>query len=266
MILVAIALMLEARPVIARLGLESGGPAPFPVFHNSEHLLIVTGTGPLKAALATGWAFGRYPGIRAALNTGFCGGHPEAFSLHQWYAIHSIRDASSGRLLVPDILWRHPFPEAGLLTTAAPMDTPDETARLVDMEGSGFYEAARRFLPPDRMALLKWVSDPLEGNLDPQTILPAFCDSLDPLNAFLENWPLPADGEALGAVCELEAAIHQRLRLTHAQGQDLRRWVSGYLARGGSPQVLLNRLPDGPPSAKRDNARHLASLKDVFKS
>jgi len=266
MILVAMALMLEARPLVARLGLESGGPGSFPVFRDGEHLLVVSGTGPLKAALATGWAFGRFPGIRAALNAGFCGGHPDAFSLHQWYAVHSIRDASSGRLLVPDILWRHPFPEAGLLTTAVPMQTPAEAGRLVDMEGSGFYEAARRFLPPDRIALLKWVSDPLSGGLDPRTVLPAFHQSLPDLGGFLENWLPPAEADGPEMARQLESAILKRLRLTEAQRQDLRRWLPGYLARAASPEALLARLPAAPPPAKRDNARLFTGLKDVFKS
>ena len=110
MILIVTALMLEARPVREQLGLQALGNEPYPVFAGDNFILVVSGTGVLKASAATGWAMARFPGIRAAVNLGFAGAAESTSSLYKWHYIHAIRDQSNGRLYVPDILLRHAFP------------------------------------------------------------------------------------------------------------------------------------------------------------
>ena len=116
MILVTTALMLEARPLRDQLGLKALGNEPFPVFASDDTVLVVTGTGSLKASAATAWAFARFHGITGAFNLGLAGAAEGVSPLYQWHVIHTIRDQSNGRLYIPDVLVNHGYPEAALLT------------------------------------------------------------------------------------------------------------------------------------------------------
>jgi len=264
MILITTALMIEARPLVRRLALTASPEEPFPVFIGEERVMVVTGSGSLKAAAATAWAFARFPGIRGALNIGFAGADASIASLHSWHLVHSVRDESTRRLFVPDILYRHPFPELPLLTVPRVVREPIPWKGLVDMEGSGFMEAARRFLPTDRLALLKWVSDHLTGAIERTATENAFAGSLDPVFQFMLEWPASfgEDGEKTNPAVE---SMAQRLRLTETQYRFFRKWLLGYLARGGDPARVEKLLPDTPPKAKSENRRLLEEVKHVLK-
>lgn len=266
MLLVSTALMLEARPLVESLGLKALPGEPYPTFSSPDCLLVVSGTGSVKAAAATGWAMGRFPGIHAAVNIGFCGAAAGVASLHEWVYIHSVKDAVTGRTYLPDVLQAHPFPEKALLTVPAVLREDGGWAGVVDMEGSGFMEAARRFIAPDRIALLKWVSDPLSGEIDVRATGAAYTRSLPAVVGFLREWPGEqaarpgADAEPLLRECL------ERLRLTRTQEAFLGKWIRGYLARGGDPGRLRAILPGSRPCSKKANTEALDRLKDVLKN
>lgn len=266
MLLVSTALMLEARPLVRRLGLRAHSCGKMTAYEGDTAVLVVTGTGSIRAAAATGWAMARFPDIRHALNIGFAGAGPRTADVHTWHLINRIRDRVSGRLLLPDVLYKHPFPEASLLTVPEIVREPLDWEGLVDMEGSGFYEAARQFLGPDRIALLKWVSDPLTGRIDPAETERAFADGLEAAVEFMDNWPCPGELPASPHVEALLGEINERLRLTRTQSEFVGKWVSGYLARGGDPERLRAVLPGCAPRIKEDNKRVFNRLKDVLKN
>jgi hypothetical protein len=266
MMLLTSALMLEARPLARRLGLRAHEKAVYPVYQAKDLLLVVTGTGPLKAAAATGWAMARFPEIRHAVNIGFAGAGAEVADLYSWHLIHSIRDQASGHLLVPDILRRHPFSEKSLLTVPKIVQEPMDWSGLVDMEGSGFFEAARRFLAPDRIALLKWVSDPLSGCIDPVATEAAFARGLDPVIDFIRNWPSAEESPNEFAEDALLQEISEHVRLTRTQAEFIRKWTAGFLARGGDARLVHAVLPEQRPKTKEENRRVFSSLKDVLKN
>ncbi len=266
MILITTALMLEARPLVRRLGLRAREKAAFPVYTGNEVVLLVTGTGPLKAAAATGWAMARFPEVRQAVNIGFAGADPAVAPLHSWHYIDGIRDEASGHLLLPDILWRHPFPEISLLTVSRIVRGPVDWPGLVDMEGSGFFEAARRFLAPDRIALLKWVSDPLTGRIDPADTEAAFERGLDSAVDFIDNWPAGEVPVQAAGAAALMSEITDRVRLTRTQGEFLGKWTAGFIARGGDPERVRAALPEQAPKTKEENKQVFMKLKDVLKN
>ena len=267
MLLVSTALMLEARPLVESLGLKALPNEPFPAFSGRDWLLVVTGTGSVKAAAATGWAMGRFPGIQAAVNIGFCGASPTVAHLHEWFYIHSVKDAATGRLLLPDILQAHPFAEKALLTVPEVLRADNGWTGLVDMEGSGFMEAARRFIAPDRIALLKWVSDPLSGEIDVCSTRSAYAQALPAVIAFLHQWPgNQAVSEGSSGEEPLLRECLQRLKLTRTQQAFLRKWLRGYLARGGDPTRVREALPVSIPCNKKANTECLDRMKNVLKN
>ncbi|MEX0330252.1 MAG: hypothetical protein AB3N64_02400 [Puniceicoccaceae bacterium] len=265
MILIVTALMVEARPIRDHLGLSALGSEPFPVFCGEQATLVVSGTGSLKSSAATAWAMARFPDIRAAVNVGFAGAPLAISPLYRWHLIHSVRDQSSGRLYIPDILVQHGFPEANLLTCGQAVRDESGLNGLVDMEGSGFYEAARQFLSPDRIALLKWVSDHLGGKLDMDALDQPYREAMGPLAEFLHNWaPLEKARESESSPAILET-VKTRLRLSQTQEKFLDKWVRGYLSRGGEESRLMEVLPEKALTAKRENNRYFEILKDVLK-
>jgi hypothetical protein len=265
MILIVSALMLEARPIREGLGLEALGDEPFPVFTGEKAILVVSGTGALKASAATAWAMARFPGIRAAANIGFAGAPERVSPLYRWHFIHAVRDQGNGRLYIPDVLIRHPFEEAQLLTVGKVAKEDFGWNGLVDMEGSGFYEAARQFLAPDRIALFKWVSDHLTGTIHAKEIGRQFHDGLGCILDFLGDWPTGEEDPLTAPPDELADTILGKLRLSRTQTLFLRKWVQGYLSRGGDAEAVLALLPEQIPPGKKDNTRLLEELKDALK-
>lgn len=266
MLLVTVALMMEARPLCARLGLKAVSGHPYPVFRNEKTLLLVSGTGALNASSATGWALGRFPEVEVALNVGFAGAGQSVAPLHSWRYIHSVRDEASGHLCIPDILWNHPFEESSLLTVAKVMRKDIGWSGLVDMEGSGFYQAARRSLPPDCIVLLKWVSDHMTGEIDAGPTNDRFTEAIDDISDFLEHLQ---DAAEKGNDNPMESpyleTIQQKLRLSQTQQLFAEKWLSGYIARGGDWQRVAELLPASVPKHKAENARIFEKLKNVLK-
>lgn len=266
MVLITAALMIEARSLCAQLGLKAASGYPYPVFRSEKTILVVSGTGPLNASAATGWALGRFPEISIAVNIGFAGAPESVASLHEWRYIHSIRDEASGHLCIPDILWNHPFAESALLTVGKVLREDIGWKGLVDMEGSGFYQAARRVLAPDRIVLLKWVSDHLTGEIDSSAIEQDFSRAVVGLDHFLSHLEAEACNETgTASQSPYIKLIQQKLRLTRTQLLFIEKWLAGYIARGGDWQRAAKVLPESKPKHKSENARYFEQLKNVFK-
>ena len=263
MLLITTALMLEAKPVKSLLGLTALPGMPFPVFSGNSETLVVTGSGAQRAAAATGWALGHFDGVRHAVNIGFAAAGP-GVELHSWHLINAVRDESSGRLHVPDLLWDFNLPEAALATVGKPLQHDIGRAGLVDMEASGFFEAARHFLSPDRIVVLKWVSDHFSGQLDPQSTGGAFADSISQIIPVLKHLSDRSIAVPMEPSRELEVVLG-RIRLTETQTQYLRRWLQGFLKRGGDFQLLLSHLPPVAPSTKAGNKRLFEEVGNVLR-
>jgi hypothetical protein len=187
--------------------------------------------------------------------------------LHHWLLIHSVRDGQTGRLLIPDILYRHPFAEAPLMTVPKVVREPIAWMGAVDMEGAGFLEAARQHLPAHRVAILKWVSDALTGEIDKAATAAAFAETVGPVLAFIKEWEaMPVEQQTDSAALAMGELCMERLRLTATQRAQLTRWVQGYARRGGTAAGLLAVLPERPPSTRRENTVQFSRLRDALKS
>ena len=263
MLLITTALMLEARPLQGLLQLDSTSGLPFPVYSGNSTVLLVTGSGAQRAAAATGWAMGHFGSVDCAVNLGMAAAGSD-FGLHHWYLIHSVLDATTGRRHVPDLLWDFKLPEAALLTVGKPVETNPGWNGLVDMEAGGFFEAARQFLSPDRIVMLKWVSDRFSAHLDPRETGQAFDRSCSLVEPVLRHFSGISQPSSVLHSEEMERLVC-RINLTETQEHFLRKWLHGYLLRGGDFQSLLAMLPNKPPATKAENKRLLDEIKDVLK-
>lgn len=162
------------------------------IFSNQQLRVVITGVGSIAAATAVGVVCGKYPVGRqdVLLNLGSCAAvHPGAVG--EWFRIHKITELATGRTFYPDLLKKHPFMEAEILTGSKVCSKKDleELYRngkaqiqndsgvcskkdleelyqnhtspwlLYDMEAAAIYQAGSYFYAPDRMIFLKMVSD-----------------------------------------------------------------------------------------------------------
>lgn len=166
MIVVFCALFCEAEALIAHFQLhKDNANTHFQVFGDAERELrvAVTGTGPVAAAAAVGSICTRY-GVGKndmLLNIGTCAASDEPAG--GIYLCHKLVEAATGRTFYPDMLYRHPFAEATVITRDTVWQgeaggTAERTV-LYDMEAAAVYQAGSRFVGPHRMQFIKLVSD-----------------------------------------------------------------------------------------------------------
>lgn len=129
--------------------------------------LTVTGVGEVSAAAAVGCVCGTHrPGKEdLLLNVGICASGDGREGI---YICNKITELATGRTFYPDMLYRHEFPEAGVVTGMKPWtggtlcrEISDAVSGggLYDMEAAAVYQAGLNFFRPDQMIFLKVVSD-----------------------------------------------------------------------------------------------------------
>lgn len=181
MLYIVTALYEEALPFLSGNPFKKDATFPhFELFFNDSIRLLVTKTGAVRAAIAVSSLLATYPASSGDffLSVGVAGCPDPSIPIGRPFLVQKITDQASGRAYFPELLYRSPFPEAGLLTvpsiqnTLPAANTPcfpgteDEprfpgAPLLYDMEGFGVYEAANTFLSTHQIAFIKIVSDHL---------------------------------------------------------------------------------------------------------
>ncbi|MCI9124445.1 MAG: hypothetical protein HFH35_10270 [Eubacterium sp.] len=174
MIYIFTALYHEAQCIIKFFDLKKTAESQrFMQFENetAQIRLTVSGVGEIAAAAAVSSTCTQNPPRRTDFlcNIGICAGAGE---LEGIYMIHKITEQASQKTWYPDILYRHPFPEAEIITAMKPWegdtlgagvpasaDAADSGTLLYDMEAAAVYQAGAYFFGPHQMQFLKIVSD-----------------------------------------------------------------------------------------------------------
>jgi nucleoside phosphorylase len=191
MVTVFCALYCEAEGIISHYQLHKDNSNPrFQGFADLNRTIrvVITGVGAIAAATAVGSTAERYSIGKEdmLLNFGVCAG--VNVPCGDLYLCSKLTELETGRTFYPDMLYRHPFGEAALVTgrniwtgsgeaetAPEPAATrnvlnaeevkqaesrPKELATvLYDMEGAAIYQAASYYVGPHRMQFLKLVSD-----------------------------------------------------------------------------------------------------------
>lgn len=180
MIAIFTAMKGEVAPFIDYLGLKSCGDiSGIKLYSNERYLLAITGMGKINAACAVTRILTLYDDIKLAVNIGTCAGEKTG----QTYLINKITDEDSSKDYYPDMLYKAPFDEICLHTSDSfKTDTCFEDSFgpfVYDMEGAAFFAASSSFLSPDKVILLKTVSD----SGDPDIVTADYCKKLLAVNA-----------------------------------------------------------------------------------
>lgn len=172
MIYIFTALYHEAHGLISHYGLKKDPQSTrFQVFTNEENgvCLAITGAGEIAAATAVGSICTGYGAGEGdfLVNLGTCAavGGMQGNVRGQIFLCHKLTEAETGRTFYPDILYRHAFPEAEIVTGRKLLHASNTErtfgsgAVLYDMEAAAVYQAGAYFFAPHRMSFLKVVSD-----------------------------------------------------------------------------------------------------------
>ncbi len=138
------ALKIEAEPIIKHFKLKSNNN----IYQNEKINLIITGSGKIKSAINTALLLSKYP--YKSLNIGIAGSN--LFEIGEGFFINKITDTDTGFNYYPDF-FKEPSEEIFCISK------PNKYFSLVDMESSGFFEAAYKFLNVEQIILYKIVSD-----------------------------------------------------------------------------------------------------------
>ena len=137
------ALKIEAKEIINHFKLKQING----IYQNDKINLIITGSGKIKSAINTALLLQKYP--YKSVNFGIAGSNK--FEVGDGFFIEKIIDEDSKYEYYPDY-----FKNSATLHTVSKIGKYYE---LVDMEGSGFFEAAYKFLSVEKIILYKIVSD-----------------------------------------------------------------------------------------------------------
>lgn len=183
MVYIITAIYAEAHAFITRFHLKKDiSHTRFQVFRNDEAglCLIISGTGSIPAAAAVSSICTNYRAGKGdfLINAGICAGivkekmslADSACQIGKIFLCNKIREQATGKTFYPDILYRHGFAEAQIITGAAPygktapLQTRETDFCLYDMEAASVYQAGSYFFGPHQMGFLKIVSD--DGNTE----------------------------------------------------------------------------------------------------
>lgn len=187
MLYIVTAMYAEAAPFINYYKLKRDRLVKRHELYASEQgniLLLITKPGKIAAAMAVTEMFVTHEPTNEdfLINVGVCGACPLSTADNSNVVEHSyshsaddvpdttsvfictdILDHDTGKHYYPDMLFKHPFTEAGIETCSVVVNDKDFISMpLADMEAAAIFQAAASFFPPHRMAFIKIPSDNLD--------------------------------------------------------------------------------------------------------
>jgi hypothetical protein len=165
MVTVYCALYPEAQELIGAFQLKKEtAQKHFQVFSGKEAgiRVVITGAGAVAAAAAVAELSTCYPPEKQDIlfNFGSCASG-EGDAVGELFLCNKITEMSTGRTFYPDVLYRHPFAEAALVSAPKVMG-PEEMrglSGLCDMEAAAVYQAGNYSYSPHQMLFVKVVTD-----------------------------------------------------------------------------------------------------------
>ena len=269
MIYIFVALYCEAKPIITKYGLKPDGGYTLGSFSDAENKIkvILTGVGKTGSSAAVAYSCAKF-GITSddfIINIGTAGG---GRSRSGAYILNRITDADSGRPYYPDMIYRTGLPESSCTTvsnvaTEEMINADDEM--LWEMEASGFADAARLFMPPDKVQLIKVVSDrghDSKKDLIDELLESTIADNMQDIAAALEVFMAIDEGHKEDE--GIDASVEEEFKCSETMRQDLRK-ILIYLKNSGrdiKPVLALMRK-EGiiPAKDRRQGKEALGELK-----
>jgi hypothetical protein len=274
----------EAKPWIEAMKLKpEKKQGHFRFYHNEKHTVVVSGPGKLAMAMAvTELAFKlpkekRHPGFRV-WNLGICGSANTRYAIGDFFWINKIHDFGQNRDYYPERFESWNVEKETHLTTFDRPISKDinsdsrfyqqitqekcEQLELIDMEASGFFEAASIYFELSQIKVGKILSDFLEGSLcSAQHVSELLAETKNLLFDAFESEGTNLQNPVLNPEeWEKWEALGKNLHFTESMLVELKKSILYYRLRyPENPVPLVQKLDLNRPFEKKD-AKEVFSL------
>ena len=278
MIYIVVALFHEAKTFINYYNLKQvNNTTKFRIYKNDDISLVITGTGPINAAIGTTYILtsSSVNSNDILLNVGICGSADKSFDIGQVMLCNKIIDNSSGKSFYPDIIFKHPFKEATVETFNNPIINNGKKSlltagQLVDMEASGIFEAASMFISLQNIYFIKIVSDYLNSDsITSSNINELIGKNINDIGIWLrtiekeicyKNYHIGMqDKQMLESICE-------RLKLSVTMRHQLFEFSKLYCIRTGKDLGFMNDYLNIECNSKNEGKKYFAEIKKRLNS
>ena len=270
MIYLVTALYHEASPFIKKYGLKKNPDfGKIEVFENEKIRLIISGTGKVQSAIAVSSVISLKNDADKIINIGICGAAEPDFAIGDMFLVHEVRDFSAKKRYYPDILYDFQIAGAAVTTFDKPLveherKTIADKLEIVDMEASGFYEAAVRHVTAEKIQILKIVSDHLEDiRCTPQLVADIFEKNLQMLDMVImhntQKTAVLSEEE-----CNFLEKLIQTLRFTQTQRHSFLDMAKSYKIRTGNDFSILHSYLDLEVKQKNQSKDHFETIRSLL--
>lgn len=268
MIYISTAMYIEAQEFIKKLGLKRDNSInKFEVFKNDEVVLVITGVGKVKSAVALTYFLARQEITPndLYLNFGVCGTRDRQVPQGEVFLCNKIMDNDTKFTFYPDVLFKHPFKEAGIETFSNVVVEEKAQETLVDMEASALYQAASVFFKPHQIFFIKVVSDYLNTeNIDKDFISNIIEKNVDKviewLNHIKDNFHYSR--EVLTQYEEeLIKKVSENLKMSATMENEFKQLIVYHKLLDNDITELLNTYLKVECKSKNEGKMYLAELK-----
>lgn len=283
MILIITAITPEANAVLSEFPMKKK-ELTFPLYESEDGAmrLLVTGPGKLSAAMAVTAYLTRYDFSAGDVfcNLGICGGSDNTV-IGEGYFCAALTEHSTGKALYPE-LYTHPFPEACLITSDAPVTTAPANSGpegnlplLYDMEAYGVASALYRSILPSHCFFYKVVSDFCNGSFpSPEEITGLIRPHLKKLLTFLSDHEthlideLTVGSSHTRIIASLTEELMDNLPFSTTMERKLTELITYALSIGMTRDDLFSALParTDTPHKKREALTRLEALEHFVKN
>ena len=293
-IFITCALFCEAKPIIDFFGLKLDTSFnKFNIYKNEDIVLTVSGTGMLKASIATACMLVKYQcsSKDASFNIGICGSVNTDIPNGTPILCNKIINHDTGRAFYPDILIKHSFLEGTLETFSFPVKhVPIEQVPVrqkssvncsagniydlgaigpfIDMEAAGFAESASVFCSINNIFIIKVVSDYLEGNnIEKDFVYKTICENIPGINEMFNKYRALSDyyQDMLSNYdLLLLDKISNSLKLTETMKHQLKNYARGFKLKNSAGLEVLESYSNYSPLTKVERRNIFNEIKELL--
>lgn len=273
MIFITTAMYCEASPLISSLRLKKDMVSKrFQVFSNDNITLIITGTGKVDSAIGTTYLLSQYKARSTDIyiNIGICGKaqSSDGFKIGDIIMCNKLIDYDSNKSFYPDIIFKHPFKEGILETFSTVINKQMKLnfkGEIIDMEGTGAYKAAEKFLLQHKIYILKIVSDNLEhdsiNSESVSMIIEKNINAIDNWIDYMGNINLEQKSILSQEEEQLKNMICSNLNLTTTMKYELSKLCRYYKIRGNNLFQFLKIISEVRFRSKNEGKLYFAKIR-----
>jgi nucleoside phosphorylase len=208
---ITVAMRCEASPIIERFALKKEkNTGKFEVYSSDETTLVISGIGPVNAAIATSYLLSRhgYGNFDISANIGVCGSADKSIPIGTPVLCNRVIDHSTGREYFPDVVFKHRLIEASVETFNHPVTlAAGNTLAAGDIPNASNTLNAGKTLNAGNMRNRAWAFDPIPNTSNTlDAVITPDTDSTPNAGDTLNKGGSPDTGNMTGTLADMEAS------------------------------------------------------------